>query len=372
LVNNIICVDSNDEMRRFIAATVPKRPGYKRADGPTEGVTGSVPLAGWDHHPFELSTAAELCVEHNPDSGYSLTANNDTMGDRGSFPIANFPVADARARRIEQLLQQQISAQPPVPFSAADFEAIQLDLIDLQAQDWAPAIAACLVDPCESVQRARKLLENWDYSADVDSAAACVYYPLLDRRWHQDFMHAVLGDDLLLSMPVVAMGLVKWGVADFFQPGSPWLAHQQTLQTLLCKEVAALVERLDKAMGSDWRWGKLQQVEFKHSLGKHAPWQFMRVGPDPIGGSGTTLRMALRRRVDADSEQLRVYHGPAFRWVVDLADPLHFRFIIAGGNSGRADSEHSTDQYGQWLRGEYVDVSLVRDEIEFEKTLEIR
>jgi len=373
LVNNIICVDRDDEMRRFVAATVPKRPGYKRAEGATQGVTGSVPLAGWDnHYPFELSTAAELSVEHNPECGYCLTANNDTMGDRGTFPIANFPIADARARRIEQLLQRQICAQPSALFRSADFEAMQLDLIDLQAKDWAPAIAACLVDPAEPVQRARKLLEQWDYSADIDSAAACLYYPLMDRRWHSDFMHAVLGDDLLHSMPVVAVGLMKWSITDFFQPGSPWLAHRDKLQAMLCQQVAALVERLDHTMGSDWRWGKLQQVEFKHSLGKHAPWKKLRVGPDPIGGSGSTLRMALRRRVDEDSEQLRVYHGPAFRWVVDLADPLHFRFIIAGGNSGRTDSEHSTDQYGKWLRGEYIDVSLLRDEIEFEKTIEIR
>jgi penicillin amidase len=250
---------------------------------------------------------------------------------------------------------------------------MQLDLIDLQAKDWAPAIAACLVDPAEAVQRARRLLESWDYSADVDSAAACLYYPLMDRRWHKDFMHAVLGDDLLLSMPAVAVGLGKWGIADFFQPGAPWLAHREKLEAMLSQQVTALVASLDQTLGgSDWRWGKLQHVEFKHSLGEHAPWQAMRVGPDPIGGSATTLRMAMRLRVDQDSEQLRVYHGPAFRWVVDLADPLHFRFIIAGGNSGRADSEHSTDQYGQWLRGEYLDVSLVRDEIDFEKTIEIR
>ena len=38
------------------------------------------------------------------------------------------------------------------------------------------------------------------------------------------------------------------------------------------------------------------------------------------------------------SIQQDVYHGPAFRWVVDLADPLHFKFVIAGGNGGRADT----------------------------------
>ena len=38
LVNNIICVDKNSNLQRFMATTTPAR----------VGVTGSVPLAGWD------------------------------------------------------------------------------------------------------------------------------------------------------------------------------------------------------------------------------------------------------------------------------------------------------------------------------------
>ena len=59
----------------------------------------------------------------------------------------------------------------------------------------------------------------------------------------------------------------------------------------------------------------------------------------------------------------RVFHGPAYRLVVDLADPDHCRFVIAGGNAAGPESPHVMDHYQTWLAGDYYDVTLVRDEI---------
>ena len=85
--------------------------------------------------------------------------------------------------------------------------------------------------------------------------------------------------------------------------------------------------------------------------------------PDPIGGSATTLRMAQHNPPVKGSIEQEVYHGPAFRWIVDMADPLRFKFVIVGGNGGRPDSEHVSDHYTAWLKGDYFDMSLVREEM---------
>jgi acyl-homoserine lactone acylase PvdQ len=61
---------------------------------------------------------------------------------------------------------------------------------------------------------------------------------------------------------------------------------------------------------------------------------------------------------------LDVYHGPAFRWVVDLADPLHFKFVIAGGNGGQVTSEFLKNSYRNWLDGGFYDMTLIRSELE--------
>ncbi|MCZ6888864.1 MAG: penicillin acylase family protein, partial [Gammaproteobacteria bacterium] len=171
LVNNIICVDRHDDLRRFIAATLPVR----------NGATGIVPLAGWNRdYDFEMSCARDLLVEHNPASGYALTANNDTMGESGPFPIHNFPAHPARSNRIRELLEAG------GPFSPADFEAMQLDEFDARAREVVPELLEALRDrDDEDLVLACELLDAWDFVATKESRAACLYYPFLDRVWHR-------------------------------------------------------------------------------------------------------------------------------------------------------------------------------------------
>jgi penicillin G amidase len=359
LVNNIICVDKANGLRRFIAATLPAR----------SQVTGSVPLPGWDSKfVFGLSTAASLTVEVDPPCGYSLTANNDTMGERGDFYIHNFPTHNARADRIEDLLCADQK------YSTADFKAMQLDLTDLHAAEVLPDLVKILSNSKDpDIQKAVDILANWDYKATVDSIAACLYYPFMDQFWPRNFMHKVLGDNLLKVLPVGAPGLNRFDIKQFTMPDSPWLAHADIMQVEIADTMKSVVQALQTSLGSnpqDWRWGDLHQISFQHSLAKHPTWSHMQVGPDPIGGSPTTLAMAMHMgpgpgKQTGDTQEIgcRVYHGPAFRLIIDLADPEHTQFVIAGGNGGNPDSPYITNHYQQWLKGEYSVVTFNRDEL---------
>lgn len=350
LVNNIICVDRNNTHHRYIAATLRQR----------KDVTGVVPLPGWrDEYFFETSRADQLLVEEDPESGFTLTANNDTMGDLGAYPIHNFPTDPARADRIRELLTQQ-----DAPFTVQDFCRMQMDVVDLRAKRLIPDLIAAMTENDDEINTARRLLSSWDCKATTDSAAACIYYPLADRRWHLRLMGAVLGDDpLFKSMSVAAPGLSRFTIAELMAEGSPWLPHRDTMNAIICDEIRKIVIWLREHHGDDWRWGDLHQISFQHSLAKHETWQHMKVGPDPVGGSPNTLAMAAHLGT-AGSLAQNVFHGPAFRWVVDLADPLHFPFIIAGGNGGQPDSPFLTNQYRQWLNGQYVSMTLVREELD--------
>jgi len=177
-------------------------------------------------------------------------------------------------------------------------------------------------------------------------------------------MQEVLSDDLMLSMPVVAPGLSLFSIADFMQEESPWRQHRSVLERIICEKTIEVITDLDTEFGEDWSWGQIHQIRFRHSLAKHEPWTNLSIGPDAIAGSPTTLAMAMHLPAQQGSEKLQVYHGPAFRWVVDLSDPLHFRFVIAGGNGGNNDSQFATNQYQSWLNGEYLDVSLLLEEID--------
>jgi len=153
--------------------------------------------------------------------------------------------------------------------------------------------------------------------------------------------------------------------------GSPWLAHRAVMNSVICRHVTEIVQRLRKEYGDDFRYGDIHEVSFRHSLSKHEPWTKMAVGPDAVGGSPTTLRMAAHNPPAAGSLFEQVFHGPVFRWIVDLADPLHARFVIAGGNGGRPDSPFLTNQYTAWLNGEYFDLTLVPDEIDVDSRVSV-
>jgi penicillin amidase len=367
LVNNIICVDKDDHIRRFIATTMSAR----------QGVTGTVPMAGWDaRYNFASSTKADLIVEIDPPDGFAITANNDTMGESGPFYIHNFPAQSARADRIRQILTSKEK------FSAADFRKAQLDLLDLQAARVVPGLVGLLQESNEpALLEAAALLDQWDCRANTDSAAACLYYPFLDRSWHRTFMRDVLKNPLLNAIPGAAPGLTLFEIEDFLVDGSPWLQHREALVACVHTLMQHVVTNVTASLGSDpkaWRWGDLQQISIGHRLAAHEPWQHMQVGPVALGGSGTTLAMAMHLGSGPSEDQARqgaiacpVYHGPAYRLVVDLADPDHADLVIAGGNGGRADSPYSINQFEAWVQGDSNQLSLRREELEAELVIAI-
>ena len=365
LVNNIICVDRQNNLERFIATTLPAR----------KGVTGSVPLVGWQpNHDFKLATPEQLTVEKNPDTGYSLTANNDTMEERGEFYVHNFPTHSARADRIRELLEEGSK------FTVDEFCKMQLDLTDLRAKEVLPDLLAVLkTSDDDKVRQSVAILEAWDCRASADSIGACVFYPFLDRYWQRKFLFAALEDELVKLLPLAAPGLNRFDIKTFIGSGSSWKKYEPLLNEIICREMSEVMERLCESLGADasaWRWGDLHQIAFWHRLRKRPEFENMTVGPDPIGGSPTTLGMAVHMgpgpgKAKEGEIPCRVFHGPAYRLVVDLGDYTHARFVIAGGNGGRADSSFATNQYAAWLKGEYFTLNLKREEIDVQEIWEL-
>ena len=173
-------------------------------------------------------------------------------------------------------------------------------------------------------------------------------------------MREVLDEPLINTIPAGAPGLSRFDIAHFLAPDTPWQAHRDQLAETVQEVLRGVIDDVAASLGEDWsqwRWGDLHQVQFSHRLASHEPWQHLKIGPDPIGGSPNTLGMAVHMGPGPgaprnDAVACRVFHGPAFRLVVDLADPDHAEFVIAGGNGG-SNSIHAVDQYPAWLRGEY-------------------
>jgi acyl-homoserine lactone acylase PvdQ len=65
----------------------------------------------------------------------------------------------------------------------------------------------------------------------------------------------------------------------------------------------------------------------------------------------------------AAGDPFKVVAGPAFRFVVDMAEIEKARFAIDTGESGWALSPHYGDLYQSWLRGELVPMLYDWDQI---------
>ena len=151
----------------------------------------------------------------------------------------------------------------------------------------------------------------------------------------------------------------------------PSIENFKEKKEVIEEEIKTVVERVKKSLGNDpskWRWGDLHKIQFKHSLNKFDDWKDLHLGPDEIGGSPTTLSMAMHMgkgpgKTEKDEIPCRVYHGPAYRLVVDLNDPEHAKFVIAGGNGGRVGSKFCLNHYTAWLKGDYYTLNFNREEI---------
>jgi penicillin amidase len=247
-----------------------------------------------------------------------------------------------------------------------------LDLNDLRAKSLLPDLIKVLSESSnKEIKLALEILEGWNCKANKDSTGACIFYPFLDRFWQRKFMHKVLGDDLINTLPLGAPGLNRFDIASFLKDKF-WKKHESSLKIVIEEEMKTVVERVKRSLGDDpskWRWGDLHKIEFKHSLNKFDDWRELYLGPDEIGGSPTTLGMAMHMgkgpgKAEKKEIPCRVYHGPAYRLVVDLNDPEHAKFVIAGGNGGRVDSKFCLNHYSTWLKGSYFTLNFNREEID--------
>ena len=353
LVNNIICIDDQDDLCRWVVTTIPKR----------EGASSMLPIPGWDaHYDWRLNRPEDMLVEHNPDIGYAATANNDTLETSEAFPIHTYHAPSARADRIFELLGTQ------KVFTTQDFKDMQYDLTDVSARELIPGILRMLADTQDPAAiKGRDILADWDCRALPGSAGAAVYYVMNELRWPIRFMRAALEaegkDSKLVNILKYMAGFNWFKVEDFLNADSPWHQHETLLKNTLANAMRDAVNWLNDNLGEDasqWRWGDIHTISFGSSLRKHETWQNMTVGPEPIGGSANTLNMAMH----TGRGPYNVHHGPVFRMVVDLADPTRSSFVMAGGNSARADSKHAKNLYPLWLAGDYVTIHLERDAVE--------
>lgn len=326
---------------------VPKRQratyGFKRADEPLDQWDSMV---AFDDMPHAIDPARDwLASANNPP-----WARDDPYMRSGNW-ADGYRALQIRAR-IEARQQHDIDS----------VGAIHADVVIGRAQLLAPVLAdIALAGPNRSIRALGEILQDWDGAYTVDTPAPTVFTAF----WEQWLLRVAL-----MRFPARAAGLVasKAGaVAASILLGDDavWCpAGTDTQQEVL----AALHDTrtwLHQHIGprrSQWRWGRLHTVLFRHPVADLHPGlaKLLNIGPfETSGGTGTV------RAAGVSTAKPFVVTGlSTYRLVVDLANPGHAMATSAGGQSGHVASRNYHRQPDLWLKDEYHPLLMDRADID--------
>jgi penicillin amidase len=309
---------------------------------------GTVPLPGWvsangwsGFIPFE-----KLPHLFNPPSGFIVTANNAVVDDASPLFLAKDWDKGYRAAEITARIQKLITSGKKIVGS--DLSDIQDDNHVAIAQTLEPYLAAITVTG--DAAKGQKLLADWNFSDDANSARAAYFNVLWKTLLDQNF-----GSKLPYYVPPT-------GGSDWYeivsnlvtQPDSSWWKRKDgsgDRDAALARALASAWRSAQELMGSDpiyWSWGRLHTLTATNqSFGQSgiAPieWLFNR-GPYPVSGGSSV--------VDATGwtswSSYRVDWVPSMRIVTDLSDFDASTWINLTGASGHAFDANYVDQLLLW------------------------
>ncbi|MGD8700414.1 MAG: penicillin acylase family protein, partial [Gemmatimonadales bacterium] len=292
----------------------------------------------------------------NPEEGYWATANNNLV------PPA-YPHRDAvgwvwsdpyRWARASELLGSGRK------HSIADMMRLQTDELSIPARTLSPLLNDLRAQQ-PLVERARRMLLDWDWALDRNSVAAGIYVAW-ERRLQRNMTDLFVPPEARSYIGTLAMKrIIDWLVAPPPEFGiDPIAGRDALLLRSLTEAISDLREKLGENM-NDWRYG---QERYKHALIKHPlsdavdeeTRRMLNVGPAPRGGNSYTLNNS----GGGDNQTA----GPSFRIILEAGNWDAAVGANNPGQSGDPETRHYRDLYELWSTDRYFPAYYSRAKIE--------
>ena len=338
---NVVYADTGGTVGFLSPALVPVR---RSGDGrvPVPGWTGEHDWVGYI--PFEALPQAT-----DPPSGQFVNANNAVVGPGYPYLLGTDWPDPARARRIEQMLEQG-------RFSVEEVAAQQLDTLSLPARDLLSLMLPLMETfPPDGKPMAAALgrLKNWDGRMDRGRPE-----PLIFEWWQRELVRTLFADKLgTLFLPY--WDLRPRTVRHVLTEAPHWCDDSTTPAREGCAEavagaLASALAQIERRHGPDmasWRWGNEHKADLTHRLLGRIPLleRLFDLTIETDGGAFTVNRGTTRVR-DPQTPFAHL-HGAGLRAVYDLSDLDNSRFMIATGQSGNPFSPHWGDLVRAWRDG---------------------
>jgi penicillin amidase len=331
---NMLVADRAGTIAIRTTGRFPLRPGSGRGDLLQRGDTSAGDWAGaWP--------VATLPQSLNPPQGYLASANQQPVDPRvdARYLGANW-YTPARALRINELLRADSAVTPDA------MRRYQTDPGSPLADRMVPAfLHASLRFPArDSLQRAARLLAEWD------------------RRYTKDNSRAVLYEEAMRQLTPLLWDELEGTTAGFVTPFTPgtaivlellqdstsrWWDDRRTQEVVedrdailaeaLVRALANAVRRHGEPDAGGWRWDGIRHASIYHLLRLPA----LSALDVPVQGGMSTLNPS-----SGDGS-----FGPSWRMVVELGPEVHGWGIYPGGQSGNPASSRYLDRLLAWSDG---------------------
>jgi penicillin amidase len=339
-----------------IGFTSPCRVPVRKASFGTFPVPGWLAKYEWDGY----VPKAELPSSFNPVRGYIATANNQAV------PFDRFPTAynnDAnppnRFVRIDAYLKENADLTPD------DMGALALDT---GVSYWPKVRESLYTSLCRTFDgdmlrnQAIKELCGWDGMLTSGSVGATIFVlmtnAMVDRALADELRDGVKSPTwrYVQSIPHFE-ALVDW-TWQRSADDPAWddvrteakESREEIVKAAFGDAVALATERYGDDVAA-WQWGAVRPFYLKHPFGAKGGILgslFNSEAMQGVGGPETVFKNQFAR---ADRESMHPAAGPAFRMVIDMADPNGAVFSLAGGASGWAKSPAYSNLTAEWMDG---------------------
>jgi penicillin amidase len=301
-----------------------------------EGWSGLAPVPGWqaaNDWQGWLDPARELPSLLNPEAGLIVTANEARQHPQGPV-LANAAQPRYRRDRIEALLGDRTG------LTLADMQAIQYDLLSLQAERLRPVFLPYLPPGPQ-----RNLLESWDARYTPDSRAATLFDHLY-RAAVVEVFGTVLGrgwvEHLLSDTP---LPVLLFGFLDdiLCKEDSSWLCGEDRDEVLARAVHQALARPIVP-------WGIRNGIVFQNIFfgGRLPRLLGFDIGPHALKGCPATPHQGSKHK---HGRSVTTF-APAYHFVTDLGEAISWTNLPGGPSESRLSRRYATD-LRRWLAGKY-------------------
>jgi len=339
---NIVYADVDGDIGWIPAGLMPIRKNWSGLL-PVPGHTGKYEWEGF-------RTVDELPRIKNPSQGYVATANHNILPQGYPHDLGFDWSAPYRFQRVDEVLRAR--AQTGGKLTVEDFSKLQHDIVSLPSRELVGLLKGVSQDGSEALQRARALLEAWDFELGTDSDAAALFEVWV-RRLPAAYAEAEAAPE---ARNLAVRNLQLSTLIEALKA-----APAQTRANVLLRSLEAAAGQTEELLGEDWstwRWGGLHKIEFRHPLADTAARAaaFNR-GPVERGGDGYTPNAT-------PGPGFNQANGASYRHILDVADWDRSIFTSTPGQSGQPGSSHYDDLLPLWAQGEYAPLLFSREAVE--------